>query len=116
MNRNTVFFPRHALAVAIALASAGTAHAQDAQTLDSVVVTGTRTQEGPGTLAASTVITREDIDRLQPSSLPELLPSGLCCAKAGGCAAGFAGLRALPAAPFAPGREGPGAPGGVLCA
>jgi len=73
MNRNTVFFPRHALAVAIALASAGTAHAQDAQTLASVVVTGTRTQEGPGTLAASTVITREDIDRLQPSSLPELL-------------------------------------------
>ena len=42
--------------------------------LDDVVVTATRTaQTQDATLAAVTVITREEIDRLQPASLPDLL-------------------------------------------
>ena len=49
--------------------------AQDGATrLDEVVVTATRTaQTQDDTLAAVTVITRADIERLQPASLPDLL-------------------------------------------
>jgi vitamin B12 transporter len=51
------------------------AYALDAATdLDQVVVTGSRTAQTQNqTLAAITVIDRTDIERLQPSSLPELL-------------------------------------------
>ena len=51
-----------ALAVAISHAFASIAIAQDAsaQSLDRVIVTGTRSERGPDTLAARTVIERED--------------------------------------------------------
>lgn len=63
-----------ALATAL-LAVIFPAHALDAATdLDQVVVTATRTaQTQDQTLAAITVIDRDDIERLQPSSLPDLL-------------------------------------------
>lgn len=44
-----------------------------AQSLDTVLVTASRTEQGPATLAASTVIERAEIDRLQPRSLMDLL-------------------------------------------
>ncbi|WP_196778629.1 TonB-dependent vitamin B12 receptor [Cognatilysobacter tabacisoli] len=69
---------RRVLAVALSSAFAATASpllAQDAATdLDSVVVTAARTaQTQDATLAAVTVITRAQIEALQPASLPELL-------------------------------------------
>ena len=63
------------LVVAISNVFASTAMAQNAsaQSLDRIIVTGTRSERGPDTLAARTVIDREQIDRLQPASLQELL-------------------------------------------
>ena len=58
----------------IAPAFAADASAQDATALDDVIVTASRTAQAPDTaLAAVTVITREDIERRAPASLPELL-------------------------------------------
>ena len=62
-----------ATALALALASPAFAQQADDTALGTVSVTGTRSDRGPATLAASTTITRSDIERLQPSSLPELL-------------------------------------------
>ena len=64
-----------ALVVAISNVFASTVMAQNAsaQSLDRIIVTGTRSERGPDTLAARTVIDREQIDRLQPASLQELL-------------------------------------------
>ncbi|SIP90886.1 TonB-dependent vitamin B12 receptor [Solilutibacter tolerans] len=77
-----------ALAVAISHAFASIAIAQDAsaQSLDRVVVTGTRSERGPDTLAARTVIEREEIERLQPASLQDLLrgQTGLAIYNQGG--------------------------------
>lgn len=69
---------RNVLAVSLALAatlSAVPAFAEGQATdLDGVVVTATRTaRTQDATLAAMTVIDREEIQRLQPASLPELL-------------------------------------------
>ncbi|QSX78523.1 TonB-dependent vitamin B12 receptor [Agrilutibacter solisilvae] len=75
--------PRRSL-LALALASlivptvraqpAGNPASDPATDLDDVVVTATRTaQTIDATLAAVTVITREDIDRRAPASLPDLL-------------------------------------------
>ena len=63
------------LVVAISNVFASTAMAQNAsaQSLDRIIVTGTRSERGPDTLAARTMIDREQIDRLQPASLQELL-------------------------------------------
>lgn len=64
------------LAGALLLASLP-AIANESQPLDAVVVTATRTaQTADDTLAAVTVITREEIERRQPRDLPQLL-SGL---------------------------------------
>lgn len=81
--------PRAALAVAVSHAFAATAIAAEAapaQSLDRVVVTGTRSDRGPDTLAARSVIDRADIERLQPASLPDLLRSqaGLAIYNQGG--------------------------------
>lgn len=77
-----------ALAVAISQAFAPAAHAQDAsaQSIDRIIVTGTRSDRGPDTLAARSVIDREDIDRLQPASLQDLLrgQTGLAIYNQGG--------------------------------
>ena len=62
-----------AIALAIAVSPAFAQQQAGDTALDSVTVTGTRSERGPATLAASTTITRADIERLQPSSLPELL-------------------------------------------
>jgi len=60
----------------IASSHAAEATAPDATDLDDVVVTATRTaQTQDATLAAVDVITRADIERLQPRSLPDLLRS-----------------------------------------
>lgn len=80
--------PRALLAVAVSFACAQ-AYAQqsDATDLDEIVVTATRTaQTLEKTLASVTVIDREQIDRLQPSSLPDLLRGtpGLLLANNGG--------------------------------
>ena len=69
---------RNVLAVSLALAAtlgAGPAFAEGQATdLDGVVVTATRTaRTQDATLAAITVIEREEIQRLQPASLQELL-------------------------------------------
>jgi vitamin B12 transporter len=56
-------------------------------TLDEVVVTATRTaQSADATLVFVTVITRQDIDRLQPQSLPDVLRgvAGLTISNSGG--------------------------------
>ncbi|HJP98234.1 MAG TPA: TonB-dependent vitamin B12 receptor [Rhodanobacteraceae bacterium] len=64
-----------ALLVALASFFSATALAQgQATTLEQIVVTATRTaQTEDATLAPVTVITREEIERLQPSSLQDLL-------------------------------------------
>jgi vitamin B12 transporter len=63
-----------ALGLIAAPALAGSFGDAQATDLDDVVVTATRTaQTQDATLAAVTVITREEIDRLQPASLPDLL-------------------------------------------
>ena len=81
-------FPHAALAVAISHAFAPAAIAQEASasSLDRVVVTGTRSERGPDTLAARTVIDRAEIERLQPASLPDLLrgQAGLAIYNQGG--------------------------------
>ena len=73
--------PRLAVATAITLACAQTQaeidnnlDGQQVASLDPVIVTATRTvQTVEETLSSVSVITREDIDRLQPESLPDLL-------------------------------------------
>jgi vitamin B12 transporter len=66
---------RLALAVATAFVLPALAQADEVSTdLDQVVVTASRTEQAASqVLAASTVIDRADIERLQPSSLAELL-------------------------------------------
>ena len=61
--------------IALALASAGPVlSAESDADLDSVIVTATRTPEpADQTLTSVTVLTRDDIDRLQPHSVAELL-------------------------------------------
>ncbi len=52
------------------------ANSDDVVNLDRVLVTGTRALDGQNPrLVANTIITREDIERLQPSSLGDLLQS-----------------------------------------
>src|SRR5688572_15802306 len=80
---------RSLLALALSTCLAPVAHAQATTPtdLDDVVVTATRTaQTQDATLAAVTVITREDIDRRAPASLPDLLRAvpGLTVATNGG--------------------------------
>lgn len=66
-------FRRAILAAALSSCLAP-AFAQDASRLDTIVVTATRTaQTQDETLAPVSVIERADIERLQPSSLPDLL-------------------------------------------
>lgn len=80
-------FSRVALAAAVSFACVQ-AHADEGTTdLDQIVVTATRTPQAlADTLASTTVIDRERIDRLQPASLPELLrgTTGLTFANNGG--------------------------------
>lgn len=66
---------RSTLGLAVALACASlSAYAQDAeaQKLDAITVTGTRV-EAESPVASTTLITREEIARLKPASLQELL-------------------------------------------
>ena len=92
MDRTSPVFPRdlRRLALAAALAAClpqlAWAESSDARSLDRVTVTGTRASTAGETLAASTVITREDIERLAPASLPELLDGqpGLAIYQQGG--------------------------------
>lgn len=81
-------FSRTVMAVAVShvFASAAIAQQADKESLDRVVVTGTRSERGPDTLAARTVIERADIERLQPASLPDLLrgQAGLAIYNQGG--------------------------------
>jgi vitamin B12 transporter len=71
--------PRHTLLAlglmgCIAPSFASETAASDATALDDVIVTASRTPQARDTaLAAVTVITREDIERRAPASLPELL-------------------------------------------
>ncbi|MEO6365693.1 MAG: TonB-dependent vitamin B12 receptor [Luteimonas sp.] len=79
---------RRVLMAALSIACAQ-AHAQDDKTLelDRIVVTASRTPQAEDeTLASITVIDREQIDRLQPASLPELLRGmpGIAVANNGG--------------------------------
>lgn len=80
-------YSRVALAAAVSFACVQ-AHADEGTTdLDQIVVTATRTPQAlADTLASTTVIDRERIDRLQPASLPELLRGtpGLTFANTGG--------------------------------
>jgi vitamin B12 transporter len=74
--------------LALAFAGAGTVLADEPEgNLDSVVVTATRTPETiEQSLASVTVITRDDIERLQPHSVAELLAGlpGVAIANTGG--------------------------------
>ncbi len=76
-HRLSVFPSLHALAFAIALALPSIAHAEiaaDATDLDEIVVTGTRTDVAiEDSLVPAQVIDREEIERTQARSLPELL-------------------------------------------
>ena len=95
MQRRTTA-PRHALraaslacAIALAITPAFAAEASDATptALDDVIVTASRTPQAPdAALAAVTVITREEIERRAPLSLPELLRGmpGMSIASNGG--------------------------------
>jgi vitamin B12 transporter len=80
-------FRQSVLAVAL-LSALSTAFAEEESTgLDTVVVTGTRTEQTElSTLSALTVIDRADIERLQPLSLQDLLRGtpGLSIANNGG--------------------------------
>lgn len=70
-----------------ALLSAACSHTYAVETMPDVVVTATRTaQSADATLASVTVITRQDIDRLQPQSLPDVLRgvAGLTISNSGG--------------------------------
>ncbi|MCL1634530.1 TonB-dependent vitamin B12 receptor [Luteimonas sp. SX5] len=78
-----------AIAVSFACAQASAESGPEATVtdLDQIVVTATRTPQSlADTLASTTVIDRERIDRLQPASLPELLRGtpGLTFANNGG--------------------------------
>lgn len=76
-----------ALSCFIVPAFAADASAQDATALDELIVTASRTPQAPdAALAAVTVITREDIERRAPASLPELLRGmpGVAIASNGG--------------------------------
>ncbi|WP_343064176.1 TonB-dependent vitamin B12 receptor [Marilutibacter penaei] len=78
MQRSPVPFRRAVLAASLSLVLSPAAVAQqpdeEAMSLDKVVVTATRTaQTQDETLASVTVIDREEIDRLQPPTLPDLL-------------------------------------------
>ncbi|GAB3378660.1 TonB-dependent vitamin B12 receptor [Lysobacter fragariae] len=77
MQSRNSFSPRRSLlavGLAFAMAPAFAADGARATELDDVIVTATRTaQTQDATLASVSVITREEIDRLQPASLPDLL-------------------------------------------
>jgi vitamin B12 transporter len=79
---------RSRVLLALALASAVPALASESDNdLESVIVTATRTPEpADQSLASVTVITRDDIDRLQPHSVEELLAGlpGVATANTGG--------------------------------
>jgi vitamin B12 transporter len=81
---------RRFVSLALALASAGPALSAESEfdlDLDPVIVTATRTAEpADQTLASVTVITRDDIERLQPHSVQELLTGlpGISIANTGG--------------------------------
>ena len=70
-----------------ALLSAACTHVFAAETLPDIIVTATRTaQSADATLASVSVITRQDIDRLQAQSLPDVLRgvAGLTISNSGG--------------------------------
>lgn len=75
MHVRSLFLRRSLLAATLSAAVAAPAFADESATdLSGVVVTATRTaQTQDQTLAAITVIDRAEIERLQPSSLPDLL-------------------------------------------
>lgn len=75
MSIRPVSVRRNALAFAVVSALVSVAAvADDADRLDQVVVTATRVEQPlSDVLAATTVLTREDIERLQPVSLQDLL-------------------------------------------
>ena len=74
MSLRSVFSRRTVLAAALSIAFVPLHAESPAADLDDVVVTATRTaQTQDQTLAAVTVIDRAEIERLQPSSLPDLL-------------------------------------------
>ncbi len=79
---------RRVLMAALLMACAQVAAQDNNPTeLDRIVVTATRTAQAEDeTLASITVIDREQIDRLQPASLPELLRGmpGIAIANSGG--------------------------------
>jgi len=80
-------FNRRALCVAIALSLSAPALAQDARTLDAVQVTANRVERPVSeTLAAVTVITRQDIEASQAPDLIDLLARqvGVDIARTGG--------------------------------
>ena len=88
MQSDAMISSRRVLTTALFLACAQAA-AQDTNPtqLDKIVVTATRTAQAEDeTLASVTVIDREQIDRLQPASLPELLRGmpGIAIANNGG--------------------------------
>lgn len=88
MQSNEMKLRRRVLVAALSIACAQ-AYGQDDRTLelDRIVVTATRTAQAEDeTLASVTVIDREQIDRLQPASLPELLRGmpGIAIANNGG--------------------------------
>lgn len=83
------FFRRHRLAASLLSSPflVAPAFAESPTDLDGVVVTASRTaQTQDQTLAAVTVIDREEIERLQPASLPDLLTgrAGFSLANNGG--------------------------------
>ncbi len=78
MQRRTFHTPRRTLLAAGLLCFIAPSFAADetgkATDLDNLIVTASRTPQAPdAALAAVTIITREDIDRRAPASLPELL-------------------------------------------
>lgn len=70
---STSLFSVSILAAAITVALPASAQSHAPRSLDEVVVTGTRSDSGPPTLSAATVIDRAEIERLQPASLVDLL-------------------------------------------
>ena len=89
--RNYASLRRTTLAAGLLCALAAPAFAADANNaptdIDDLFVTASRTaQTQDATLASVSVITREDIDRLQPASLPDLLrgQAGLSISNNGG--------------------------------